>query len=200
MWPSITVRVVQDTDFWQIFAQMLSSTAIIIAAVVAAWFANNKERNKNKTKGKYLLSLLRSLESYIVVFSDSIRVDDWDKAQGYFHVISKESSNIIDLLETKIFSFASCMTEDTLDEIQHLIFYFKEDKKTFDSYSPKKWEESDREKHADSWKITIESVHSALELHRRYCRPIIIRNISLMLYRCHTKRLIRKQYSKNKTK
>jgi len=195
MWPLFTVRVLQDTDFWQVFAQILSSSAIIIAAVVAAWFANNKERNKNKTKGRYLLSLLRSLESYIVVFSDGIRVDDWDKAQRYFYLISKESSNIIYLLEKKLYAFASCMTYDTLDHIQNVIFFFNAEKNIFDSYSPNKWEE-DREGNADSWKLTIDSIKSAIELHRRNCRPIFIRNISLMFYRSKTKRLMRKQNSK----
>jgi len=188
MWTTFTVKVLQDNDFWQITTQILSSIAVIVAAGVAAWFSNRKDRNKIVTKARYLLSLLELLESYIVVLVDSILIDDWQKAKIYYDVVAKECEGIIRTLDEDLLSFASCTSYNTLPEIHHLIFYYHfETEKVIFPNDPSRWE-STKNSIAESWETLIPTIQKALGYHRIYLRPVIIRQISLSLYRAKLKR------------
>lgn len=182
-----TVKLIQDSGLLDIWPQVLSSVAIIVAAGVAAWFANKKDRQKTKTKGRYLLSLLELLDSYIFVLSESLKNDDWIEAFKKYGSTIEESKKIIDTLEDKIFKFASSTTYDTLVELQFLFFYYKESEQKGFPSSSTEWIAKKNE-FVSSWKITGESIHRARGYHKRYLCPCVIGMISLALFRAKLKR------------
>lgn len=181
MWP-ITVKVLQDSNGWQVFAQILSSLAVIIAAIVAARYANRQYRNKIRGNGKYLLSLLVLLDSYINVMVESVSTDDSVTANNFYNVMIKEAEKIVLLLENKIYSFAVCTNYFTLLEIHYLIFYYREAIKEGLTNDPSRFD-SLRGKFAESWSPTVGSLKRAIGYHKCYLHRIPIRNVLLFLFR-----------------
>lgn len=188
MWPSFTVRVLQDTDGWMVATQLLSSIAVIIAAVAAAWFANKKDRSTIKTTARYLLSLLELLDSYLDVLVVSMEIDDWKKVRLYFESVTKESEAIILSIDRNIMKFASCTTYYTLQELQHMLFnYHYLTSKVIFPNDPARWD-SEKDDLITAWKALVSPIKKAMEFHKRYLYPFIIRQFLLSRYSAKLKR------------
>lgn len=67
MWPSISVSLLQDPNFWQKVYWGLSPIAIIVAAIVAASLPGRTDRRAARNVKAYFSSLLSSISSLIFV-------------------------------------------------------------------------------------------------------------------------------------
>lgn len=72
MWPSFTVRVLQDIDRLQIAAQFVSAISIIIASGLAVWYSGRKDRIEAKKKTEYYESVLDFLNAKLGIATDLI--------------------------------------------------------------------------------------------------------------------------------
>lgn len=86
MWPSISVRLLQDPEVihsfwgisiesWAVIAQLFSAFAIIAAAFAAAFLSGRKDRVKTKHKKYYLVAILETFNLALVTLAEKAETE-----------------------------------------------------------------------------------------------------------------------------
>lgn len=61
--PEITIKLVQDMNWWVLGIQAMSALAIIVAAIIAATYPKQKDKRHRQKMEVYFYSLLKQLKS-----------------------------------------------------------------------------------------------------------------------------------------
>lgn len=165
MEPLFSIQIIQEKDILQFILQVLSPIAIIVASSVAASLANKQYRDSQKTKVRYLESLLETLKTYIEVSIESIVANNREMALKCLKDYNDYAEKIVQTLEAERLELASCTTYETLKETNYIGFHFWEAKELSSSGNLSNWEK-DKERLVESYSLLLGSIDRALEHHK----------------------------------
>ena len=133
MEPQFVIEVIQDSNCWEITAQYVSSGAIIVAAIIAAWLAGRKERVIYKKKTKYYESVIDIVEAKINVSFDGLiesKPDDTpnpeatEKLKACFNLL-EGCSKEVEILKEQIVDFSIHCPSEATHELHFFFFFFE---------------------------------------------------------------------------
>ena len=191
MEPIFTIKLVQDTNTWQQVLQALTAISVIIAAFDAAYFANKKNRDEQKTKKRYLKRLLTDLESNCSVFTSHII--DWksEATRNASKIIDEHISALIGEFKGNRSFFASACPDEVLGSIAKIPLLYDIVKGILDRVTENSQESLLKETQG-RFEYLINEVKKAKKLQEIYCKPFPFGNIDLARYRIKAKKEIKK--------
>ncbi len=173
MWPSFTVKVLQDTDFWQIFTQILSSTAIIIAAVVAASYSSKKYRDEVRAKKLYVLAMLTRIKAASATVIKTLEEDDAN-LESCIEMLSNSCIKQTKIIDEKFIEISEYCSLPVLTGFNGLIVAYRNLERDLEKVNSLNWY-SYRESLMDNIRVNDEFTLYVLNEQKLFMKPYFIR-------------------------
>lgn len=116
----ITIKLVQDLNWWTLSIQALSAFAIILAAYVAGSYQKKKDIQRKKSMEMYFYSLLKQLQVHCDSFdfiSYELGADDGE----FLNNISADIKNSIELLKDNFLGIVEFCPREIIHKIHVII-------------------------------------------------------------------------------